>query len=52
MLYEYAHIFFGLVMSFVVTGVSSWSFQTLSWEVFKTEQEKLFVLSIICVLIV
>ena len=29
---------------FVVTGSRSWSFQTPNLEVFKTEQEKLFVL--------
>ena len=34
----------GLVLSFVVTGGRSWSFQTLNLEVFKTEQEKVFVL--------
>ena len=34
----------GLVVSFVVTGGRSLSFQTLNLEVFKTEQEKLFVL--------
>ena len=35
----------GLVVSFVVTGGRSWSFQIDSeLEVFKTEQEKLFVL--------
>ena len=34
----------GLVVSFVVTGGRSWSFQTPNLEVFKTEQEKLFVL--------
>ena len=33
----------GLVVSFVVTGGGSWSFQILNLEVFKTEQEKLFV---------
>ena len=34
----------GLVVSFVVTGGRSWSFQIPNLEVFKTEQEKLFVL--------
>ena len=34
----------GLVVSFVVTGGRSWSFQTPNLEVFKTEQEKLLVL--------
>ena len=34
----------GLVVSFVVTGGRSWSFKTLNLEVFKTEQEKLFIL--------
>ena len=33
----------GLVVSFVVTGGTSWSFQTPNLEVFKIEQEKLFV---------
>ena len=36
--------FCGLEVYFVVTGGRSWSFQTLNLEVFKTEQEKLFVL--------
>ena len=35
----------GLVVPFVVTGGTSWSFQTPNLEVFKTEQEKLFVLT-------
>ena len=34
----------GLVVSFVVIGDRSWSFQTPNLEVFKTEQDKLFVL--------
>ena len=34
----------GLVVCFVVTGDRSWSFQTPNLKVFKTEQEKLFVL--------
>ena len=34
----------GLVVSFVVTGGRSWSFQTPNLDIFKTEQEKLFVL--------
>ena len=34
----------GKVVSFVVTGGRSWSFQTPNLEVFKTEQEKLSVL--------
>ena len=34
----------GLVVYFVVTGGRSWSFQTPNLEVFKTKQEKLFVL--------
>ena len=34
----------GLVVSFVVTGGRSRSFQTLNLEMFETEQEKLFVL--------
>ena len=34
----------GLVVSFVVAGGRSWSFQTPNLEVFKTEQEKIFVL--------
>ena len=33
-----------LVVSFVFTGSRSWSFQTPNLEVFKTKQEKLFVL--------
>ena len=33
-----------LVVSFVVTGGRNWSFQAPNLEVFKTEQEKLFVL--------
>ena len=33
-----------LEVSFVITGGRSWSFRTLNLEVFKTEQEKLFVL--------
>jgi len=33
----------GFVVSFVVTDGRSWSFQTLSFELFKTKQEKLFV---------
>ena len=39
-----AIFFCGLVVSFVVTGGRSWSFQTPNLEDFKTEQEKLFVL--------
>ena len=39
-----ANSFRGLVVSFGVTGGRYWSFQTLNLEVFKTEQEKLFVL--------
>ena len=43
--YEHAGQFFcGLVVTFVVTGGRSWSFQTPNLEVFTTEQEKLFVL--------
>ena len=38
------NFFCGLVVSFVVTGGRSWSFQTQNLEVFKREQEKLFVL--------
>ena len=40
----------GLVVSFVVTGGRSWSFQTPNMEVYKTKQEKLFVLmsTILC----
>ena len=34
----------GLAVSFEVTGSRSWSFQTPNLEVFKPEQEKLFVL--------
>ena len=34
----------GLLVYFVVTGGRSWSFQTSNLDVFKTEQEKLFVL--------
>ena len=37
-------IFCGLVVSLVVTGGRSWSFQKLNLELFKTKQEKLFVL--------
>ena len=33
-----------LVMSFVVTGGRSWSFQTPNLDAFKTEQKNLFVL--------
>ena len=52
MLYKHpGHFFCGLVVSFVVTGGRSWSFQNLNFEV-KTDHEKLFVLiSIIRVLI-
>ena len=32
------------MVSFVVTGGKSWSLQTPNLEVFKTEQEKLFLL--------
>ena len=40
------NFFCGLAVSFsgVFCGYRSWSFQTLNLEVFKTEQEKLFVL--------
>ena len=34
----------GLAVSFVVTGGRSWSFLTPNLDVFKTEQDKLFVL--------
>ena len=45
-----AKFFCGLALSFVVTGGRSWSFQTPNLGVFKTEQEKLFVLisTILC----
>ena len=39
-----ATFFCGLAAYFVITGGRSWSFQTPNLEVFKTEQEKLFVL--------
>ena len=37
------NIFCSLVVSFVVTGGRSWSFETPNLEMFKTEREKLFV---------
>ena len=39
-----ANLFYSLVVSFVVKGGRSWSFLNLKLEVFKTEQDKLFVL--------
>ena len=45
LLYEHAgHKRLWFVVSFVVTSGRSWSFKILNLEVFKTEQEKLFVL--------